>query len=223
MHYTYLLLILFTLSYPLFKSFEDKIRFYQKWKFLFPAILVSAIIFIAWDVWFTHLGVWMFNPEYLLGSYIFNLPIEEWLFFFIVPYSSVFIYEVMNYFVKKDVLAKQSAHITNLLAVALLLAAMVYNNRLHTFVTFLSLSIFLFIHQYLLKSNYLGRYYIAWAVCIIPFLILDGILTAMPVIIYNDAEIIGLHIWTIPLEDLFYGMSQFLLVITIYERLKIRA
>ncbi|MGQ0829808.1 MAG: lycopene cyclase domain-containing protein, partial [Bacteroidota bacterium] len=144
----------------------------------------------------------------------------EWLFFLVIPFSCMFIYEVMNYFVKKDVLAKQSKHITNLLAITLLLVSMVYNQRLHTFITFLSLSIFLFIHQYILRSTYLGRYYIAWSVCLLPFLIVNGILTAMPILIYNEAEITGLRIFTIPVEDVFYGMLLYLLVLTIYEWLK---
>src|ERR1700741_1031957 len=98
-HYTYLALILFTLSYPLFKSFEDKIRFASKWKFLFPGILASAAFFITWDILFTKYGIWSFNPDYVLGLFILRLPIEEWLFFIVVPFSCIFIYEVMNYFV----------------------------------------------------------------------------------------------------------------------------
>src|SRR4051812_48455392 len=109
-HYTYLLLDIFTLSYPLFKSFEDKVRFYKQWKYLFPAIFISALVFIIGDVWFTNIGIWKFNPDYFLGFYIFNLPVEECLFFIIVPFSSIFIYEVMNYFIKKDLLANQTKY-----------------------------------------------------------------------------------------------------------------
>lgn len=220
MHYIYILLILFTISYPLFKSFEDKIQFHTKWKFLFPGIFISAIFFLVWDVWFTKIGVWQFNPHYILGFYILNLPIEEWMFFLVTPFSCVFIYEVMNYFVKKDVLAKQSGYITNILAITLLIIAIIFHNRSYTFTAFLLLSIFLFTHQYILRSNYLGRFYIAWAVCIIPFLIVNGILTAMPVVIYSNPETLGIRIFTIPVEDVFYGMLNILQVITIYEWLR---
>ena len=217
MQYIYISLILFTLSYPLFKSFENKIQFHTKWKYLFPGILASAIFFITWDVWFTSIGIWEFNPKYVLGFFILNLPIEEWLFFIVVPFACVFIYEVMNYFVKRDLLAKQSKHITNILAISLFIVAMIYHDKLYTFISFTLLSIFLFIHQYILKSNYLGRFYIAWIVCIIPFLLVNGVLTAMPVVIYNDSENLGLRLYTIPVEDLFYGMLNVLQVVTIYE------
>ncbi|MBA3707186.1 MAG: carotenoid biosynthesis protein, partial [Bacteroidetes bacterium] len=65
-HYTYFLLIIFTIFYPLLKSFENKIKFADKWKFLFPAIIINGIIFIVWDIWFTSVGIWKFNPDYVI-------------------------------------------------------------------------------------------------------------------------------------------------------------
>lgn len=220
MHYTYLLLLVFTFFYPLFRSFEFRIRYYSKWKFLLPALLISASVFIAWDIWFTVIGVWGFNPDYVFGFYISGLPVEEWLFFFIVPFSCVFIYEVMNYFVKKDIPANYSKIISIILILFLLITGIIYIERIYTSVTFLSLAIFLFIHQFILRSAYLGRYYLTWAVCLLPFIIVNGVLTAMPVIRYNHLHILNIRIYTIPVEDVFYGMLNILLVITIYEYFK---
>jgi lycopene cyclase domain-containing protein len=220
MHYTYLLLLVFTLSYPLFKSFEDKISYNKKWKFLFPGIILSAIFFIVWDVWFTNIGIWHFNPEYILGIYILKLPLEEWLFFLIVPFSCVFIYEVMNYFVKKDVLAAWYKPITIVLIGFLLITAGLSIERLYTAITFITLAVFLMFHLFILRSTYLGRFYIAWAVCLVPFFIVNGVLTAMPVLIYNNTENLNFRIYTIPVEDFFYGMLNILQVLTVYEYLK---
>jgi lycopene cyclase domain-containing protein len=222
MKYTYLLLILFTISYPLFKSFENKIAFHTKWKYLFPAIIPSAIFFIVWDIWFTGIGVWQFNPKYILGISILNLPIEEWMFFIAIPFSCVFIYEVINYFVKKDVLKNYSKYITIALIAFSIALSIYYHQRLYTLITFSSLAMFLLIHLLLFKSNYLGRFYIAWAICLVPFAIVNGFLTALPVLIYNDTENLGVRIYTIPFEDIFYGMLNVLQVITVYEWLKQR-
>jgi lycopene cyclase domain-containing protein len=219
-NFTYVFLLLFTLSYPLYKSFEDKVAYHKKWKALFPAILVSAVVFITWDVWFTALGIWKFNPDYVLGIFALGLPLEEWLFFFIIPFSCVFIYEVLNYFIKKDLPVLYTNIITLSLVSFLLLIAGINSDRLYTAVSFIGLAAFLLIHLFILRSAYLGRYYIAWTVCIIPFLIVNGVLTAMPVLIYNNLENLNVRIYTIPVEDLFYGMLQFLLVITVYEYLK---
>ena len=55
-------------------------------------------LFIPWDIYFTAKGVWDFNPNFIIDVKFLYLPIEEWLFFIIVPYACVFIYEVLNYF-----------------------------------------------------------------------------------------------------------------------------
>jgi lycopene cyclase domain-containing protein len=137
-----------------------------------------------------------------------------------VPFSCVFIYEVMNYFVKRDVLANYSKIITIILIIVSSISAVLYRHQLYTVVTFSLLALFLLFHLIILKSTYLGRFYLAWLVCLVPFFLVNGILTAMPVLIYNDAENMGIRLYTIPLEDAFYGMLNVLQVVTVYEWLK---
>lgn len=220
MHFTYVFILAFTLSYPLYKSFESRVQFYKKWRFLFPALFISAIVFIAWDIWFADKSVWSFNRDYVLGVFIAGLPIEEWLFFFITPFSCVFIYEVLNYFVKKDIIAPYAKGISITLISALLILGIMNTSRMYTSITFITLALVLFVLQFILKSSYLPRFYLTWAVCMIPFLIVNGMLTAFPVIRYNELHILNVRIFTIPIEDVFYGMLNTLLVIAIYEYLK---
>ena len=61
---------------------------------------------------------------------------------------------------------------------------------------------------------------VSYAVMLIPFLIVNGFLTAIPVVLYNDAENLGIRIYTIPFEDVFYGMLLILLNVITYELLK---
>jgi lycopene cyclase domain-containing protein len=222
MHFTYVFTLAFTLFYPLYKSFESRVQFHKQWRFLFPAIFISAIIFIAWDIWFTEISIWSFNRDYLLGWFIAGLPIEEWLFFFITPFSCVFIYEVLNYFVKKDIIAPYAKGISITLISTLLISGFMNTSRTYTSIVFITLALVLLLLQFILKSAYLPRFYLTWAVCMIPFLLVNGVLTAMPVIRYNELHILNLRIFTIPIEDVFYGMLNVLMVIAIYEYLKTR-
>jgi lycopene cyclase domain-containing protein len=51
------------------------------------------VIYLAWDFWAVSKGSWYFDREQTVGLYIFSrLPIEEVLFFIIVPLMVVLTY-----------------------------------------------------------------------------------------------------------------------------------
>ncbi len=77
----YLILIVVTALIPLVLSFDKKVNFVQKWKYALIAIFIVSIPFLAWDVWFVLEGVWGFNDRYLVGFFVYNIRIEELLFF----------------------------------------------------------------------------------------------------------------------------------------------
>src|SRR5688572_19399708 len=83
-------------------SFYAKANFSKKWKYAVPAIVITSIIFIIWDEWFTRLGVWGFNPEYVSGIYILNLPLEDVLFFICIPYDCIFTHFALSHLTQKD-------------------------------------------------------------------------------------------------------------------------
>lgn len=218
-HYTYLLINIFTIVPPLLMSFDKKVAFYKNWKFLFPSIFFTAVVFIIWDIFKTALGVWDFNPKYLIGIYIVNLPIEEWMFFFTIPYAVMFIYEcLIAYF--KDIFYRPAPYITIVVLLLLLAGSVFYYDRIYTIITFPFTFVFLLIHHFVLGRKVAGKFWFTYFVHLIPFLIVNGILTALPVVTYNDAENIGCRIFTIPVEDTIYSMLLLLMNVTIYERLK---
>jgi len=225
-HFLYLFLVLFALSYPLAQSFESRIRFVRFLPGVFLGTAVMMLLFIPWDVWFTSTGVWGFNETYITGIKLGNLPVEEWLFFIIVPYACVFIYEVLNYFVPAPVLAPVQHKITAVLIFIGFILSVVYVDRLYTFTTFSLLTLFLVWHLIVNQSTYLGRFYLSYIIIQIPFLLVNGTLTGMfteePVVWYNNAENMGLRIITIPVEDMGYNMLMLLIVITVLEQFKTR-
>src|SRR5687767_6113258 len=110
--YIYLYLNLLTLFFPLLLSFDKRVAFYKTWPALFPALLINALIFIPWDVFFTQQKIWGFNPEHLLGIYFLGLPLEEILFFITVPYACIFIYECLNVYFGESFLQKFTKQFT---------------------------------------------------------------------------------------------------------------
>lgn len=221
-HYYYLGLDLFSISFPLAASFEPRIRFWRKWPGLFTGIGVMAVMFLVWDAIFTANGVWGFNPRYILGPRFLHLPIEEWLFFLAVPYSCTFLYEVMRYYVRRDVLGRHARPLSIALIAVLLVVGIATWGRIYTNVTFFCTALFLAYHVFVAKSPWLGRFYMGYAVSLIPFFLVNGILTGWllpePIVWYNNAENLGIRLNTIPIEDSMYLLFFLLIVITFYER-----
>jgi hypothetical protein len=62
-----------------------------------------------------------------------------------------------------------------------------------------------------------------YALLLVPFLIVNGILTGTgleePVVSYNKTENLNIRLFTIPLEDVFYGFELFILNLFIYLKL----
>lgn len=219
--YTYLLLNLFSISIPLWRSFDPRIALNKEWKALSVAIAIPAVIFISWDVLFTAWGVWGFNPRYLCGVYILGLPLGEWLFFICIPYACVFTYVALNYFIKKDVFGSVSKWISLVLIITLGVIGVSTWGKAYTSTTFISLAIYIALLQYIIKVKYLGRFYLAFLVILIPFFIVNGILTGTgiedQVVWYNDEENLGIRMLTIPVEDTFYGMLLILMNVSLFD------
>ena len=218
--YIYLYLNIFTLFFPFVLSFDKRVSFYKNWPYLFPAILVNAIIFICWDSYFTKIGVWGFNPDYLVGWYLFGLPLEEILFFVTVPYACVFIYETLNTYIRRDFLQAYAPWVSGTLILLLVPLSIIYLPRLYTSVTFLALSDMQILHYGLFKKRILGRFYVAYLVHLIPFLLVNGVLTRIPIVWYNNTYNLGIRLTTIPIEDSMYSMLMLLITISVYEWLK---
>ena len=128
----YFLLLVLSLSFPLLRSFEEKLSYYKKWRALFPAILTMMAIHIPIDILFTRLGIWSFNNDFVSGVYLFNLPLEEWLFFVIIPFCCVFIYESTNYFFKPQIASQKNLKTSLLIGVVLIVLALVFFEKTYT-------------------------------------------------------------------------------------------
>lgn len=226
--YLYLILNLGSLSIPLLYSvFEKKLHFIQYFKYAAISILLVAIVFLAWDSWFTITGVWSFNSNYHLPVKLLHMPIEEWLFFFCIPYACLFTHEALKFLFPKFKMTKTSTVVVSFLLIILSVLLLVFNfGKWYTTVNFI---LFLLLLSYALKYhlNTLQEYYPSFLIILIPFLIVNGILTGSfidePVVMYNNAENLGFRIFTIPIEDFFYAFTMLFSVQLIFNYLKRRA
>ena len=218
----YLLINFLTILFPIMLSFDSRVQFYKSWKFIFPGLIITGLVFLVWDHLFTILDVWSFNPDYVIGLYILNLPIEEILFFITVPFACIFIYECLKYYIRRDLLKSVSRMISIMLIILSIVLLLAFYDRVYTLITFGLLLLALSYAEFIQKAN-LGRFYLAYLVSLIPFYIVNGILTSIPIVMYNNAENMAFRIGTIPFEDHFYSMSMLLINIRLFEYFKSRS
>jgi len=222
--FLYLTLDLGSFFFPFLFSFYSKADFSRQWKFVLPGILITACIFIVWDELFVRAGIWGFNEKYTTGIFLNSLPLEELLFFLCIPYACYFTYFAMKFLIRSHWLDCYEKQITTALALVMICLSLIFMSKLYTFTTFFLLGLLLGYRLWQGMTKDISKFYLSYLVLLIPFFIVNGILTGsgieQPVVWYNNAETIGIRLSTIPIEDFFYAMLMILLSITIAEKLE---
>ena len=219
----YLSLNFFSRLFPLLFSFNPKSKYFFDFKKLLPSVLIVGLLFILHDIYFTKLGVWGFNNNYLIGYNIVNLPIEEWLFFICIPFASLFIHSTKETLHPTWVLSKEKSKIISIILIIILLSVSLSNvDRIYTFHSFGAAALITII-ALIYRPDVLQSFLVSYLFIIIPFLIINGILTGSfivdQVVWYNNLENLGFRIGTIPIEDFFYGFTLLLSPILLSEKI----
>ncbi len=222
-HLGYLFLLMVYLIIPVVMSWQKKVRFVFQLRYLLPAILFSGAIFGIWNMRFTELGIWSFNPDYLTGLEVMKVPIEEWLSFLIIPLSSVYVYEWLKIRLEKFEHANAFLLVSLVLFTLSAVLAYYYRQSMFTFFTFFLTAIYLgyTVFRNRFKKHY-TKFYLAFGITLIPYLFVSAILNTMPAVVYNTSHIIGAGIVGVPVEKLAYLFLMLLMNITIYEYLNER-
>lgn len=196
-----------TLSYP--KKILPRVRP------MGVATAVVALFFIAWDQVVTGWW-WRFNPSYTLGVFLGNLPIEEVLFFCIVPTSCLLVW--VN--IRNRVHGAWRIPVEVYAAVGLGAAATfsVMEGWWYT-MTVSVLGVGMCVWSAWANHFLRQRAATYWMGIVVGLtLIFNGYLTARPVVLYETAVKSGMMIGTIPIEDVLYGLILVVAVGMIYER-----
>ena len=221
MNSLYLLVNFFTISIPFVYSFHPKIRFHRHWPAFILASIVVAIPFVIWDGIFTSQGVWGFNERYITGIHLFNLPLEEVLFFICIPFSCVFTYFCLEKFygLRWNPLLENAFCL--IFSGALIVLGFLFIDRIYTTITFLSTGLVCLFLRFVFKVDWFGKATLVYGILLLPFFIVNGVLTGAgleePVVWYDNTENLGLRMYTIPVEDAFYGFELILLNILLFK------
>ena len=96
-HGRYLLLLLGCLLITLPLEFVLRARVYRRPRRLLIALSVPLVVFCIWDIAGIQRGVWSYNPAFVTGVLLpFSLPLEEFVFFLVVPLCGLLTYEAVG-------------------------------------------------------------------------------------------------------------------------------
>lgn len=71
-------------------------RVYRRPKALLATLAPVVAVFAGWDLIAVYHGDWWYSARYTLGLRLAALPIEEWLFFLIIPICALLTYETLG-------------------------------------------------------------------------------------------------------------------------------
>lgn len=220
-NYTYFALMFGSVFFPFVFSFERNVGYYKQWKALGIAIVIPGLFFIVWDALFTKLGFWSFNDQFILGPRLLGLPLEEWLFFVVIPFCSVFVYEVVKFYLHKIDLQKSVRIFLYLLVLVFFVLALFSFGKWYTFINLSSNIVFLiFVLNVPSFQKHLTHFFIAFLVACVPMFIVNGLLTALPVVEYNGNVFSNIRLFDIPIEDFSYFLLLMLMNVFVYEKSK---
>lgn len=89
-NWSYVAMLLFVVFGSWWLEFFFKIRVLRRPRLALAAILPVSIFFLIWDAFAINQKHWDFDNAQMLGIYgPFNIPLEEYLFFFIIPLAAL--------------------------------------------------------------------------------------------------------------------------------------
>lgn len=91
LHYSYVLIFISICAIGV--NFGFRLQFSKKLKLFLLTDSLILVVYLIWDFWAISKGSWFFDPDQILGIMLLGkLPIEEFLFFIIVPLMTVLTY-----------------------------------------------------------------------------------------------------------------------------------
>ena len=218
----YFKVLLFSFIIPFIFSFHQKIKFYKFFKQIAASLSLIGFFFIIWDIYFTKIGVWGFDKTHHSSIMLSNLPLEEVLFFFVIPFVCVFTYFVLSE--KKVLNLNINTTFLKLICILLIVLAVLFFKNAYTIsVLILTILILLYIIYY--RPDWIGYFFSMYLIIhAFPFLLVNGVLTGyitdLPPVWYDSNNIIGVRLGTIPVEDFLYSFILLFLNTSLFEYLR---
>ncbi|WP_113638672.1 lycopene cyclase domain-containing protein [Nubsella zeaxanthinifaciens] len=223
MKFLFLALSLAFLLKPLGLQVVKKIFNNANLKPALGASLIATILFSATAAVLSMIGVVLFDVNKTVDVLINELPIEQYLLNFSLSFGGIAVYLYLNQVFPKNDLQKYSLALSNLL-IGLSIAFLFFAYpKWFTMVTFAMLVLVLLLIEYVGKIRFMYWAYRAFAVMLIPLLVIYGILFNNGTLKIASNQLSDMYLFKIPVEQCFMFLAMFLVSVYMFEFFKARA
>ncbi|MDO4920184.1 lycopene cyclase domain-containing protein [Kocuria sp.] len=94
-HAQYLVLMGLCVAITLPLEFIVGVRVYRRPKRLLMVMLPVVVLFVARDLWGIYRDHWFYNPRFITGIHLGRLPLEELVFFIVIPVCGLLTHEAV--------------------------------------------------------------------------------------------------------------------------------
>jgi lycopene cyclase domain-containing protein len=123
-----------------------------------------------------------------------------------------------------DVLSRWDTPLSNVFSWGFLGIGFLFWTHSYTAITWLSAGFFTLWHFWTRPNLYRTKFYLAYFVGLVPFVIVNGIFTGIateqPIVVYNPEEYLGIRFFTIPIDDFVYNHLLCFMCVSCYEFFK---
>ena len=192
----------------------------QDWLRLLQVFVTVSAPFVLLDALSHARGWWAYNPAYVTGHTLLGLPVEEVVFFFVIPFACLYLYSSMERLSPtRQLVHARSWHVLCALLGAAAIALMVVEQKERTIID----AILFAVVVCLVAQKPPKRVVALWLLMVIGlFLMVNSMLTALPIVTYDIAYGSLYRIGTIPFEDFLYNCSFLLLCLLSWQTEPVR-
>jgi hypothetical protein len=220
MKFLYLLLSLSFLLLPLVFHLTKKIFKDGNFSAALGASLIAAIVFSTFDIILQLLRILRFDAQQTIGVFIKEIPVEQGLLNFSISFAALAIYLLLNLQFPKTDWQKYSLALSNLLLGLCIAFLFFAYTKWYTVFTFAVLLVVLFLIEYVGKLRFMYRAYRAFAVLLVPLLLVYGLLFAKEVLAVEQTQVSAMYVAKVPVETCFVMLSTLLVSIYMFEFFK---
>jgi lycopene cyclase domain-containing protein len=96
-HFQYSFVLVFVAICAIFVNLAFRLRITSQWRSFLKVDAAILVIYLSWDAWAIHKKNWRFDTHQILNKTLWGgLPVEDVLFFIIVPLMTILTYLALN-------------------------------------------------------------------------------------------------------------------------------